>query len=127
MVWYVRHKGPSVAQFIFNWYRHWATLGVSDSEYRSGHLLHSKEGMTQGCTLFIITYGIGILPLVQELHDIHPCIAQPCYANDAWAGGNFVLIIAHVCDLQFRVEPQGYLLDPTNSILVIAPQNVARA
>ena len=48
IIWAVRHEWPSGAQFTFNCYRHWATLVVRDIGDGSGHLLHSKEGVTQG-------------------------------------------------------------------------------
>ena len=62
MLWAVPHECPSGAQFTFNCYRHWATLVVRDSGGRPGHLLHSKEGVTQGGPLAMITYGIVVLP-----------------------------------------------------------------
>ena len=63
----VRHEWPSGAQFNFNCYRHWATLVVGDTEGGSGHFLHSKEVLTQGEPLVMITYVIGVLPLIREL------------------------------------------------------------
>ena len=49
--------------FTFNCYRHWATLVVRNTADGSGHLLHSKEGVTQGDPLAMIAYCIGFLPL----------------------------------------------------------------
>ena len=60
----VRHEWSSGAHFTFNCYCHWATLVVWDTGDGSGHLLHSKEGVTQGDPLAMISYGIGVLPLV---------------------------------------------------------------
>ena len=34
--------------------------------------------------------------------------------------------MSHFKDMQARGPPRGYLLDPTKSILVVAPRNVAR-
>ena len=64
MLWAVRNEWPSGAQFTFNCYCHWATILVQESEDGSGHFLYSKEGMTQGDPLAIITYIIGVLPLI---------------------------------------------------------------
>ena len=86
MLWAVRHEWPSGAQFTFNCYRHWATLVVRDIGDGSGHFLHSKEGVTQGDPLAMITYGIGVLPLIRELQDTHPRATQPWYADDTGAG-----------------------------------------
>ena len=66
-----RHKGPSVAQFTFDCYRHWYTLVIRDLE-GSGQLFHKKEGVTQGDPLSMIKYGIGVLPCIQELWNAHP-------------------------------------------------------
>ena len=65
MLWVVRHERPGGAQFTFNCYRQWATLVVRDTGDMSGHFLHSKEGVTQGYPLATITYGIGVLTLIQ--------------------------------------------------------------
>ena len=67
MLWSVRHEWPSGAQFTFNFYRHWGTLMVSNTEDGSGHFLYSKEGVTQGDPLNMIAYGIWVLPLIWDL------------------------------------------------------------
>ena len=42
-------------------------------------------------------------------------------------GGKFTHILAHIWDLQVRYPPRGYFPEPTNSILVVYPWNVAQA
>ena len=64
MLWAVRHKWPSDVCFPFNCYRHWFTLVIRLGN-GTGHLLYSKEGVTQGDPLAIVAYGLGILPLIQ--------------------------------------------------------------
>ena len=76
-------------QFIFNCNSRWATLVVRNREEGSGHLLHSKEGLTQGYPLSMIEYGIGFLPLIRELRSAHLRVTKPWYADDAGAGGTF--------------------------------------
>ena len=93
----------------------------------SGHFLHNKDGVNQGDPLAMITYGIGVITLIRELEDAHPRVTQPWHADDAGAGGNFDQILAHFWDLQAGGAPWGYFPEPTNSILVVAPRNVARA
>ena len=56
----------------------------------------------------MITYGIGFLPLIQELRYAHPRVTQPWYADDAGAGGTFKDVQAHFQDLQARVPARGY-------------------
>ena len=67
MIWAVWHEWPSGVQFRFNFYRHWATLVVRKTGDGSANILYSKEGVTQGGLLAMITYGIGVLPLIREL------------------------------------------------------------
>ena len=83
---------------MFNCCRHWDTLVVWDTGYRSGHFLHSKEGVTQGDPLAMIAYGIGVLPLIRELRGAYPRITQPWYANDAGDGGTFQQVQEHFRD-----------------------------
>ena len=64
MLWAVRHEWPSGEQFEFNCYRHWATLVIRAGD-GTGHFLYSKEGVTQGDTLTMVAYGMGILPLIR--------------------------------------------------------------
>ena len=77
MLWAVRHKWTSGAQFTFYCYLHWATLVVRDTGDGSGHFLHSKEGVTKGDPLAMIAYGIGVLPLIQEVREAHARVTQP--------------------------------------------------
>ena len=93
MLWAVRNKWPSGAQFTFKCYRHWATLVVQDTGNGSGHFLHSKEGVTQGEPLAMIAYGIGVPPLIRELQGAHPQVTNPWYADDAGAGWKFTNIM----------------------------------
>ena len=72
MLWAIRHKWTSGAQFTYNCYHHWATLVVRNTEDGSGHFLHSKEGVTQGDPLAMITYGIRVLPLIRVLRTDQP-------------------------------------------------------
>ena len=71
MLWAVRHEWPGGAQFTFNCYRHWATLVARNTLDGSGHLFHRKEGVTQGDLLAMITYVIGVLPLIRDLRRAH--------------------------------------------------------
>ena len=89
--------------------------------------MHNKEGVNQRDPLDMITYGIGVLTIIRELREAHPCITQPWYAYDAGAGRELGRILAHFQDLQTRGPPQGYLPEPTNSILVMSLRNLEMA
>ena len=47
----------------------------------------------------MISYGIGVLPLIRELRGSHPYVTQTWYAEDAGAGGKFTNILEHLRDL----------------------------
>ena len=74
MVWVFWNEWPSSAQFNFKCYCRWDTMVVQNTEDGSGRFFHNKEGVTQGYSLAMITYNIGILPLIRELRDAHPRI-----------------------------------------------------
>ena len=86
-------------QFTFNCYCRWENLVVRNREEGSGHFFHIKEGVTQGDPLAMITYSIGVLPLIRYLRYAHPCVAQPWYADGTGAGGGFGHILEHLQDL----------------------------
>ena len=125
MLWAVQHELPSGAQFTFNCYRHWYTLVVWDTGDGSGHLLHSKEGMTQSYPLDMIAYGIGVPPLIRELRGAHPQVTQPWYVDDTGAGGKLQKILEQFKDLQARGLARGYYPEPTiHGILQIPDRNL---
>ena len=75
----------------------------------------------------MISYGIGVLPLIRELRNAHPRVNQPWYADDVGAGGTFQQILEHFWVLQARGPDSGYYPEPTKIILIVAPGNVYRA
>ena len=94
-----------------------------------GHTGHqgSKERVNQRYPLAMITYGLGILPLIQDLRTAHPRVTKPWYANDAGAGGNFAGICQNLYYWMVQVPPRGYFLETTKSILAVSPWNVPQA
>ena len=81
MLWIVRHLWPSGACFVFNCYSHWSSL-VLQKGNGTASILHSREGATQGDPLAMIAYGIGILPLINNLKREIPDVTHPWYAED---------------------------------------------
>ena len=75
----------------------------------------------------MITYGIGVPPLIKELQNTHPQVTKPWYTDDAGAGGTFQQMLDKFRDLQARGPAHGYYPEPTKSILVVALGNVAQA
>ena len=71
----VRHLWPSGARFVFNFYRHWSSFILRNGN-GTAIILHSREGVTQGGTLAMIEYGIGILPLIKNLKRAIPDVSH---------------------------------------------------
>ena len=71
MLWAVRHKWPSGARFAFNCYYHWSIMAIRAGD-GMGNFLFSKEGVTQGDPLAMVTYGLGILPPHLRIADVPP-------------------------------------------------------
>ena len=69
------------ARFLFICYRHWAQLLLR----QSGELLVtilSREGVNQSDPLSMVSYGITVIPLAEELRAADPGILSPFYADD---------------------------------------------
>ena len=66
MIWTVQYLLPSGARFVFICYRHWSLL-VLRNVNGTASILHSREGVTQGGPLAMIVYGVGTLPLINNL------------------------------------------------------------
>ena len=71
----------------------------------------------------MITYSIGILSFIPEIHTAHPHVTQPWYTDNAVAVGKFASLHDYIQDMVVRRPTQGYFLDLTKSILVISMQN----
>ena len=76
MLWTVRHLWPSGDRFFFNCYCHWSLLVLWNGN-GTASILHSRESMIQGDPLAMITYGISILPLINNLKRAIPEVTHP--------------------------------------------------
>lgn len=126
MLWTVRHRWPDGARFAFNCYRHQGQLVMRQRDGTSIILL-SQEGVTQGDPLSMILYGIGLLPLAEELRREFPAVVQPWYADDAAAQGNAAQLAAWLRRLQAEGPKRGYFPEAAKSILLVHPGSDAAA
>jgi hypothetical protein len=55
-------------------------------------LLLSREGVTQGCPLAIVLFGLAVMPLIRRLKREVLEVHQAWYADDAAAAATFPLI-----------------------------------
>ena len=89
MLYEIRYRWPSGAQFVFNCYRHWSKLLLRSP---SGCLhLYSMEGVTQGDPTAMLMYGIGTLPIIHQLHSLRTEAMQLWYADDAKAAVSLII------------------------------------
>ena len=64
MLWTVRHRWPEGARFAFNRYRYWAQRLLRQPG-ETPVIILSREGVTQGDPLFMVLYGITLVPLAE--------------------------------------------------------------
>ena len=88
MLWTVLYLWPSGARFDFSSYRHWSWL-VLYNENGMAIFMHSREGVTQGEPLNMVTYLIGVLLLIKCLKEDYRDVTQTWYAANAGALGIF--------------------------------------
>ena len=63
-------------------YRHECRLMLRGPTGTPPIIILSREGVMQGCVWGMILYGIGLLPLAEDLRRQDPSILQPWYADD---------------------------------------------
>ena len=123
MMWIFRHLWLSGARFVFNFYRHWSSLVLWNGD-GTASFIHSKEGVTHRDPLAMIVYGIGILPLINNLKREIPDVTQPCYADNSGALGTFVILETCFDLLTCQGLVQGYYTKPSKSVPIVHLENL---
>ena len=104
--------------YAFNCYKYAAQL-VLRRPGDEALIILSKEGVTQGCPLAMILYGVALLPLSEVLRRKMPEAVQPWYADDAAMAGR-ASEVRELMTLLTRLGPQfGYYPEPAKSILIV--------
>eukprot|EP00956_Cyclotella_meneghiniana_P019698 scaffold34083_cov46-Cyclotella_meneghiniana.AAC.2 len=85
-MWEVRHRWPRGAVFVFNIYQHEARLLVRSAPGDEPQVLLSREGVTQGCPMGMLVYGIRLMSLAEDLREAFPEALQPC-RGQRYVGG----------------------------------------
>ena len=72
MLWNVAHLWNKGSRFLYNCYHHWGKVFVRDETGKLVIIIHSKEGIDQGCVQSMNAYGISILPFVYDMRETIP-------------------------------------------------------
>ena len=83
----IAHRWAKGSRFAMNRYRHYTMVWVRDEPGKPPILLLCKEGIPQGCTLSMFSFGVGTMPLCEKMRQAVPEALQPWYADDAGAAG----------------------------------------
>ena len=76
-LWNIQHTCPALKHIIINFYRSSSQIYVNSEGFFS---LLSQEGLTQGCSLAMAMYALGLAPMVKKLQ---PTCKQVWFADDA--------------------------------------------
>ena len=79
----------------------------------------SREGVTQGCPLAMVLYGLALIPLAEMLRRKVPGAVQPWYADDAAMAGKASEVSTLMGELTRLGPAFGYFPEPNKSILVV--------
>ena len=102
---------PPLAKILTNTYRSDVQL------YIDGETLYSCEGTTQGDPLAMAIYGIGILPLVNQLNSLSA--TQVWYVDDATAAGKVDHVYEWWTSLNTIGPSYGYHANPAKTWLIV--------
>ena len=86
-------------------------------------ILHSREGVKQGGPLVMIVYGIGILPLVNNMKQAILDVTQPWYADNTRALSTSVRLENCFNLLTRHGLVRGYHPEPSKSVLIVCLEN----
>ena len=108
---------PALATVFQNTYGQPIRLFVSGG----GEIL-SMEGTCQGDPLAMALYAVSIMPLIQQLKDSNPSVAQGWYADDDAAAGTIHALAHYWTDIQSRGSGFGYHPNPKKTVLLVKPE-----
>ena len=87
-------------------------------------IIHSREGVTQGYPLDMISYSIGVITLTKRLNLTYPDVTHPWCAGNAGALGTFDNLEQYFNLLKHYGLDWGYYPKRTKSILIMNPKNL---
>ena len=81
--------------------------------------------MTQGVPLSMVSYIIGVLPLIERLKAAYPDVAKPYYADNSGGPGMFDNIGLYFNSLKCFALGHEYYPKPPKNVLIVHPDNFA--
>jgi hypothetical protein len=126
MLWTVRHRWAPGARFTFNCYRH-ASMLILRRPGKPCHIILSNEGVTQGCPLSMILFGLGVLPIAEKMRQAEPSVVQAWFADDSAMSGPAKRVAAAYALLELIGPARGYFPEPAKSIVVCQESKMDQA
>ena len=127
MLWNVFHRWRKGSRFAFNRYRHHNIVVMVDEPGRPARILHSKEGVAQGCCFGMFLYGIALMPLCERVRARVQGALQTWYADDA-LGAATARLNAKVMRALVALGPRyGYFASSEKSWYVCKGEDEAEA
>lgn len=126
MLFTVRHLWPKGALFAFNCYKHCSLL-IIHNDHGELCFFYSDTGVTQGCPLAMILYGLLLLPLIRKLKQAFPSLIHLWFADDGNAIGTLTQLKFFWAALCKYGPAYGYHPDPSESIIITTVANLDRA
>ena len=108
--------GLLVSRFTFNNYKHWSHVILHDSIAGAAVSIFSATGVTQGCPLAMIIYGLTLLPLIRQLQAEFPQLLHLWFADDGTAVGSFSLLNAYFRRIIELGPAYGYHVQPSSQV-----------
>ena len=113
MLWSVCHLWPIGDRFAFNYYCFTTLLICCNHLGEALWMFIAREGSTQDNPLSMFLYGIGILPLIRKLKELHIDCVQPWYADNTAALGAFQQLDLLYEDILCLGPGYGYIPKPS--------------
>ena len=107
-------------------YRIPCKLFLANEKKYPENFIWSREGTTQGDNSASAFYSIGILPILNHLHDTCEC-PQIWFADDAGAGGKLEHIVKWWDEITSVGPYYGYFPKPSKSWLIVKPNYLEEA
>jgi len=127
MLWNVAHLWNKASRFIFNRYQHHNIVYVCRAPGQAPIIIHSMEGITQGCGMAMQAYGIVLLPLCRRMNAQLPGVLKPWYADNASSIGTASDNAQCLAFLVQHGQWYGYVPQPAKSWYVCKAEDEAVA